>query len=261
MKKTVSLLACLLVISLPVAVFAAERVVEETFEVAPDARLVVESHKGKIKIRTANVSEIRMTARIYPDDGPDEDVDLVSIDTSSGSGYVRIKVDYDRVQRERSGGLFEGWAGTSLPLVDFDIVMPDSGRLDLETHKGELDVEAPSGEVKVESHKGEGRIANVRGDFELSTHKGEFDVEIAEMGDVQVETHKGTVDLQVRGAADFSVRGQSHKGSISFEGFDIPIERDRHHDDGLWISHTEGSGRNRIELETHKGDIRVEFVN
>jgi len=261
MKKTVSLLACLLLISLPAAVFGAEKVVEKTFEVAPDARLTVEFHKGTIKLRTAKVSEIRMTAKIHADDGPEEDVELVSIDTSSGSGYVRIKVDYDQLQRQRSRGLFEGRDEISLPLVDFDIVMPDSGRLDVETHKGELDVEAPSGEVTVESHKGEGRIANVRGDFELSTHKGDFDVEIAEMGDVQVETHKGTVDLRIRGAVDFSVRGESHKGSITFEGYDIPVERDRHRDDELWISHSEGSGANRIELETYKGDIRVEFVN
>lgn len=259
MKKTVSLIACLLLASLPAAVFGAERVVEKTFQVAPDARLTVEFHKGKIQIRTADVSEIRMTAKIYPDEGPDEDLDLVEIDTSSGNDYVRIKVDYDQVQKERSRGLFDGWDGTSLPLVDFDIVMPDSGRLDIETHKGRLDVEAPSGEVTVESHKGEGQIRNVRGDFELETHKGDFDVEIAEMKDVQVETHKGTVDLQIRGATDFSVRGQSHDGRITFDGYDIPIERDRHHD-GLWIDYTEGRGGNRIELDTHKGDIRLSFV-
>jgi len=260
-KKTASLLACLILICLPAAVFGAEKVVEKTFQVSPDARLSVEFHKGKIAVRTANVSEIRMTARIHPDEGPDEDLDLVEIDTSSSSGYVRVKVDYDQVQRKRSGGLFDSWNGTSLPLVDFDIVMPDGGRLDVETHKGRVDVEAPSGEVTVESHKGEGRITNVRGDFELSTHKGDFDVEIAEMKDVQVETHKGHVDLKIRGASDFTVRGQSHDGSITFAGYDIPVERDsdRHRHD-LWISHTEGSGANRLELDTHKGDIRVELV-
>lgn len=259
MKKAVCLIACLLLASLPAAVFGAEKVVEKTFQVAPDARLTVEFHKGKIQVRTADVSEIRMTAKIYPDEGPDSDVGLVKIDTSSGSDYVRIQVDYDQVQREHSGGLFESWGGTSLPLVDFDIVMPDSGRLDIETHKGKLDVEAPSGEVTVESHKGEGRIVNVRGDFELDTHKGDFDVEIAEMKDVQVETHKGTVDLEIRGATDFSVRGQSHDGRITFDGYDIPIERGRDRD-GLWIDYTEGRGGNRMELDTHKGDIRVTFT-
>ncbi len=259
MMKTVCLCACLLVLALPVAVFGAERVVEESFDVAPDARLFLESHKGEIKIRTADVSEVRMTARIYPDDGPAEDLDLVSIETSSGKGYVRIKVEYDEIQRQRSGELFKDSEGFSLPFVDFDIVMPDSGRLDLETHKSKIDVEAPSGEVIIETHKGEGRVTNVRGDFELRTHKGELDVEITEMGDIEIETHKGTVDLRVHGAADFSVRGQSHKGRISFDGYDIPIERGK--DRELWISHTEGGGDHRIELETHKGEIRVEFLN
>jgi hypothetical protein len=266
MRKHLRLYFCLIALGiiLPVAAFAAggERLVEESFEVAAGTELFLESHKGEVRIRTADVSTIQMTARIHTDEGSDEGSDegleLVSIETSSGKGYVKISVDYDQLQKEHRSGLFQS-EDYSMPLVDFDIVMPDSGRLKLESHKSELKVEAPSGEVRIDTHKGEGHITNVRSDFTLSTHKGDFKVEIEEMGDIDIETHKGNVNLRIHGATDFSIRGESHKGDFSFDGYDIPIERK---DDGeKWISHKVGSSEHRINLETHKGDISIAFVN
>lgn len=256
-------LCCLLTAStliLPVVAHA-DRVVDETFDVDPAVRVSVEAFKGRIEVRTEpGASTVRMLATITPDDGPEDDVEYVDVRSSVSGGSVWIAVDYDHpnLQRRDDGGWFGTSSSTSLPFVDFEIVMPDGGELELESHKSDFDVEAPSGGLEIESHKGAGEIRNVRGDFELDTHKGRFDVEIVELADVRVDTHKGDIELRIHGAQDFAIRGDTHKGDLRFRGrYDVPIRRGD--DDERWVNFEVGSGRHLIELETHKGEITVDF--
>jgi hypothetical protein len=61
------------------------------------------------------------------------------------------------------------------------------------------------------------------------------------------------------GAHDFVVRGESHKGKLSFEGRDVKVERDEDDHDQLSVHYREGSGSNRIDISTHKGSINLRF--
>lgn len=260
MKKFVLTIMMLM----PMTLFGAERSFNKSFDVAPNARFSLDCFKGEIKIRTGDVSTIQVNARIYPDEGPDSDLKYVSIDTSSASGYVRIEVEYDadsmsRTRRgeDNSSGILRNWSGTSLPFVDFDIVVPRDASLDLESHKSTFDVEAPAGAVRIETHKGTGTIKGVRNDFELSTHKGRFDVEIDKLADLEIDTHKGDVDVVIHDARDFSLRGETDSGKLDFEGYYVRVERDDHH--GEYVSETIGSGIHRIDLDTHKGRIKLHF--
>lgn len=244
---------------------ASDRIIEETFEVLETARLELESHKGKIHIETGDVSTIQMTARIYPDQGSVEDLEYVEIRTNHSDRRVSIEVDYDTNSMERSqregSGLIQSWEGTSLPFVDFDIVVPRKASLELESHKSTFEVQAPSGEIQISTHKGEGKIFGVRSDFELSTHKGEFDIEIDELFDLDIETHKGQIDVLLHGANDFRIRGESHKGRLEFAGHDIRVHRDDDDNNELWVSETVGSGEHSIKVDTHKGSIKLDFRN
>ncbi len=259
MKKILLLIMLLI----PVAAFGTEKAFDKTFDVAPGARLKLECHKGLIKIRTGDVSTIRVIARIYPDEGPDYDLEHVTIATSSGTSYVSVVVEYDAaaMSGSRRGtdspGILSDWEGTSLPLVDFDIVVPNDASLDLESHKSVFDVEVPSGEVKIDSHKGRGTITRIKNDFELSTHKGEFEVEIDQLGDLEIDTHKGKVNVVIHNARDFRLQGETDSGDLDFAGYDIRVERGEHH--GKFASTTIGSGEHRIDLDTHKGRIKLDF--
>lgn len=111
--------------------------------------------------------------------------------------------------------------------------------------------------MEIETHKGKGAIRGIRGKFELETHKGEFEVEVLELYDVHVDTHKGDIEMDIHGATDFDLRGHSHKGTLRFTGYDIPIQKD---DKTLDVSYRMGSGKNDIQLDTHKGSITVNFI-
>ena len=258
MKKIVFVLLLLI----PVAAFGAERVIDKPFEVNPAAQLSLECHKGEIKIRTGAVSSIQVHAKIYPDEGPDADLELVRLDISNSSSYVRIEVDYDvkamEMQRgSDESGILRGSNWVSLPFVDFDIVVPDGASLDLESNKSTFDVQAPAGEVTIDSHKGTGTVTRVRNDFELDTHKGEFDVEIDKMGDLEIDTHKGDVRVVIHNARDFRLRAETDSGDLDFIGYPVRIERDDDH--GKYAVESVGTGEHRVNLDTHKGKIKIDF--
>lgn len=254
MKKTL-LLAITICLATSLAT-SQEQVFEKDFPVNAGAELSLDSHKGKIRIRTHNEAVIRVKARIYTDEGRNpEMVDLVEIKARGRSDYVSLEVEYDKPAKGL-GGLLGG--SMTLPLVDWDIAVPHDAELNLQSHKSEFDVETPSGRVEIESHKGHGRISGIVSDFRLESHKGKFEVEVEQLSDLRIDTHKGDIELILHGADDFVIRGDSHKGDLRFSGRDIPVEKE---DDELMVNYRTGNGDNRINISTHKGDIHLRFVD
>ncbi|MCP4901913.1 MAG: DUF4097 family beta strand repeat protein [bacterium] len=246
----------LILVLISATVFANERTFEQSFDVTADAEFSLDCHKGTIRVRTHQAPVIQVRARIYPDQGHDPElVDMVRIEPRSGSDYVAIEVEYERPE-ERFGGLLGGSA--TLPLIDFEILVPDDAALKLSSHKCEFDVEAGTGLVEIDSHKGKGTIRDVRNELELQTHAGRFEVEVTQLADLSVETHKGKIALEIHGAYDFSIRGDTHGGDFRVDGRDVQIKKERH---GHSIDYREGSGHNRIRLSTHAGSIGLRFVN
>jgi hypothetical protein len=249
----------LMLLLVAAAAFGGERTFEKEFQVGAGAELSLDCHKGTIRIRTHSASVIAIKARIYPDEGKNPElVDLVEIKTRASSGHVSVDVDYEQTEKA-----FNGLIGDqrTLPMVDFDIAIPDDAALDLSSHKAEFDVVTGSGKVEIESHKGSGTIKGVRNELDLETHKGDFKVEVEQLADLSVETHKGDVEVIIYGARDFSVRGESHDGELRFDGRDIRVEKDEEHHHGASVSYREGDGRNRIEISTHKGTVELRFVD
>jgi len=245
-----------MVLLIAATAFATERTYDKEFQVSAGAQLSLDCHKGTIQIRTHAQPVIQVYARIYPDQGQDPALeDLLEIRERSGAAYVSLEVEYGD-----SGSIGRGLLGksTTLPLVDFEIMVPDDAALELDSHKATFDVEAGSGPVTVDSHKGGGTIRGVRGDFRLDTHKGRFGVEVEELAGIEVDTHKGEVEVAILSAGDFSIRGESHDGTLRFEGRDVEVVRDDH---DVRVDYSEGSGQNRIVLSTHDGTITFRFVD
>lgn len=238
--------------------FASDRYYDEEFQVGRDAEFSLECHKGSITIRTHPVPVISVQARIYADQGKNPElVDLTEIKARAGQRFVSIDVEYGRPDEKENSFLGES---TTLPLIEWTILVPDDASLELESHKSTFDIDAPIGQIKIETHKGRGSVRGVRGAFELETHKGEFEVEIAELTDLEIETHKGDILATIYGARDFSIDGeaQSHEGTLQFSGYDIPIKKE---DGELIVDFNSGSGRNSIEVSTYKGKIELRFLN
>lgn len=231
------------------------------FKVKANASLDVEHHKGELKIRPAAGDTIEVSYRIYykgediSDSEKTELLNAVEVQIVASERNVSIEVDYDQ-----ANDIFDAWKrrNRTMPYVDFDIFVPEDANISVESHKGNMDIDAPSGEIEIESHKGKGTLRNVRSDLEIETHKGDFNVEIAELADLEVETHKGNVTIDILNAADFRIEGESHKGALNVNGRNVKIAKEKRES---ILTYSEGSAKNEISLETHKGDITLNFKN
>ena len=256
MKRHLSF-AFVLLVTLGATAFAGpEKNFEEAFSVGPNATFSLDSHKGNIKVRTGG-DQILVKARVYYEEAVDARVlDYVNIEATHSGNLVKIEVEFDQKESKTLLESIFGKNSYSWPMVDFDIVVPDDSNLRIDSHKATFDFQVPSGDIEIESHKGSGTIANVRGDFALETHKGQFTVDVSQLGDIDIETHKGDVEILLGDASDFTIDGESHKGSLAFTGRDIRVHRE---DGESTVSYAEGTSRHRIRLETHKGNIRLNF--
>lgn len=257
MKTTLLILASLMTC---LTLVASDRIVKETFEVNPGADFYLSSHKGNIKVTTDNGHTVRITARIYVENGDDDTaVEYTEIKTTASKNYVRVKVDYHQKEWK---SLWSGLVGNEVPLpyVDFEVILPDDLNLKLNSHKSRFEIDAPAGEIQIESHKGRGYIRKVRNHFSMESHKGDFEVDILNMRDLIIETHKGTMDVRIEKAKDFTLRGTTHKGDLEVRGREVSYKSDDRGKD-LRLHERFGKGTNRVRLDTHKGRIRLDFVN
>lgn len=242
------------------SLMAADQIFEQSYPVNPGADFSLSSHKGLIKISTDNGNTVRVYARIYVEPGDDDRaVDYTEIRANADDDSVRINVDYNQDSLKSA---YSSLIGNHIPtpFVDFEIVIPDDLNLRVESHKSRFEIEAPAGLVTIESHKGTGFIKGVRNDFVLQSHKGEFDVDVEKMGDLKVETHKGDMAINVRGGSDFTLRGSTHKGDIEIDGRKVAYIREKHQR-GMYIREKFGNGNYRVSLDTHKGRIRLNFLD
>jgi len=243
---------------------AAERQWEASIDVNEDVLFSVSNHKGLVKIEVGNSNKVIIDAKVYMPDSADyteaeaqKVIDSVDFDLQESKRSVRLDIDLDTNFGEISK-LFSRKNQTH-PMVDLVITVPARASLDVETHKGTLEVDAPSGPIKVETHKGTGYVHGVQDDLKIETHKGTLDVTIDQLADLSIETHKGDVKVSVSGAENFRIDGDTHKGSLRFSGYDIPVKADEDDKHGSYVKYKQGTGENRIKLQTHKGSIRISF--
>lgn len=234
--------------------FAAERVFEDSFDVNSDVDFSIDSHRGEVNISTADVDRVEITAVIRHDDRDVvEDVEIVVVRSRE---RVKVEVDYDEVPF-RLSSLFS-WDSYDYPYIEFNILLPEQAMLEVDSHRSRLDIDAPAGRVDISAHRGSGRISGVRNNLHLDTHRGDFELEVEDLHDVRIDTHRGDVDLNILQASDFAITAESHRGDLVMRGRPALT---RSHDRNNYLSYNEGSGANRINVDSHRGDVTFRFVN
>lgn len=245
-----SLIALLLLPALPS--FAAEKVFVKTVEVNSDVRFSIDSHRGQVVITTGNVDTVSITAVIRHDDA--EVIDDVEIEVRSSPQRVSVGIDFD--QNIFSFTSLFNLNSFEYPDIRFEIVLPEQASLTIDSHRSILDIQAPRGRINISSHRGEGFISNIRNDINLDTHRGDFELVIEDLHDVQIDSHRGNIQLNIASAINFSIDANTHRGDFTVQGLDVPIRKDER---SRYIDFTQGSGINRIEIDTHRGSIDFNF--
>jgi len=240
--------------------FAAERFEEKTFDVEPGVRFSLDHYKGHIRVRTDDRSQIQIKTKVYltPEQSDYSEkecqkvVDAMEVLYSHRGNKVSVDLD-----QSSSQGLFSSLFGKSMtqPYVDFEIILPDSASLKIDSYKGSFDIHCPSELIDFETYKGTGHLSGVRSDFKLETYKGELEIDIEAMKDIEAETYKGDILMNIQGGFDFTLIGETYKGDFKVLGLDTAAMSK----DGGDLYLKEGKGTYRVDLETYKGVITLKF--
>jgi hypothetical protein len=257
------LLLSILSISLTASLCAQEtKEVRKSGPLNADGRVNVDTYKGSISVTGWDKPEFEIYARVEADDERGgyaaEKVQDTEIKIEASSSSVRIKSDYDKVERRHRSfwDLFDGGSG-NLPLVYYTIKMPRTAQLVIKDYKSETTVSDLRSDVEIETYKGEVKVNNLDGGLVLETYKGEVRADFAKLARSRFETYKGEIQIKVPKGQGMDVEGDIGRRASFDSDFDIKERyRNRSREDYDFRTSVNGGGP-LIRLKTEKGTIRL----
>lgn len=289
------LAACLALVAAPTL---AGQSVDESRQVAPDARIRIENLAGSVTVTGWNEDRVHVTGTLG------DDVESLEIRGGGDSLSIEVKIP-DR----------KGWGRRDHDVgARLEVHVPAGCRLAVETVsaeieasgvRGALDLESVSGSivaagtsasaelstvsgairftghgtaVEAESVSGGIQLDGVGGAVEADTVSGRIEVRAAALGRGDLESVSGEIELTGELAAGARLDIEGHSSNVTLRlpaatsaRFDIETfsgridndfgpqaERAQRHGPGKELEFTTGSGDAQVSIETFSGNVRVE---
>lgn len=230
--KFLSALAMSLVVMSAMTHSASAQTFSRTFTVAPEtSELEVVNQIGTIKVTVGgNAARIVINAR--------QSDNATKINASQNAqGKVKVEV------------MGQG-------MVDFEIAVPASSKIDLLCYKGAITVANLGGAVRARITDGDIQITGLRSArVEAHSTKGNvsFSGEVLPSGSYTLKSFSGRVDATLPANADFRLSAASFRGGVDLGGFQMKFAKQT--DQLVEASH--GAGRASISLWTQEGSIHL----
>lgn len=177
--------------------------------VPPNARITVRGGRGDITVRSADISEIRVTGKKTGHGWNEADAERRANTVS-----VEIVQNGDGYEVHPTG------SSDSRVIVDMDIQVPPKAAVTVRSEKGDITVSDMAAPVSVVNSSGNVEVRNTAGDVNIETHS-----DMMRRNDVTVSDTKGDVKISGRGG-EISVA--SAIGSFTLNGdFVGPIRADK----------------------------------
>lgn len=244
------------------ALSSAEEVTEQTVAVKPGTAVTVETRNGKIKVvegRDAKVL-IRSIKRARASANPRKLLSQIKVVVKQRSGTLYVTAEHP------SGSLTKQFG------VSFEIAVPKSTRLNLETRNGSVRLGHMNGPVSVSTRNGSIKAKHVAGVLSASTRNGSIRIggvastftirsrngsvrlrlaeEVQLKGKCVAETRNGSVHISAPKSLAANLSAETHNGSIRSD-FTLATSSRKHAAGKI------GAGGASIQLKTHNGSIHL----
>jgi len=191
----------------------AGREIRKTLPLAADGVVSIETFKGNVTITAWDTPQVEVVARIEPDGASPNDAEKVQntdVRIEASGGSVMIKSDYDKVSRHTFG--FDEDEG-NLPLINYAIKMPATGRLNFTDHKSTTRIDGLRSDLRIHTHRGSVVVTSFQGSINLETHRGDARVEFASLThDNRFDTHRGDIEIVVPRGGGFNLDSSVGRG-------------------------------------------------
>lgn len=184
------------------------RQVERTFSVQAGGELLAQTQGGDLRVSTADVSEVRVTARQTFRARTEAEADEIAADLK-----LTLEQQGNKVVAEARYEKKGGWFASTPVAVDFTIVVPREFHLDLKTSGGDIAVGSVKGTVKARTSGGDLEFARIDGNLDGQTSGGDISLE------------EGTADAKLHtSGGDIAVKRAGGRTVVSTSGGDIKLE-------------------------------------
>ena len=239
-----------LLLSTALAAAAQYKDVNRTVPLDGNGELVIDTHKGRIEVKTWDRAEVDIQARIEADSwtGSDELVNKTNVGIYVSAGSVRVKTEYPD---QRSVHVL--WFGGSMPEVNYRVTMPRSAALRIKDHRSEVIVRDLNGSFDLNKHRGDVRLERLAGPVNIKMHRGEVWAGLTNVtGSNRIETHRAQVHLEVPGSSRFNLDAELGRHANIRSDFTLPKEDRRRSRD---IRVPVNGGGARLKIKSDRGDF------
>lgn len=265
--RLLSLLVALSFLCISSATSQISREIHKTLPLKSDGRLVIDTYKGSITVRTHDKPQVEVDVRIESDDSNSREAEMdvkdTEIDIDGSDAEVTLHTSYKDLERERHTGfwnnIFHSFEfSNSLPLVHYTIKMPRTAELRIKDYKSRTRIDDLRSDLKFTTYKGEAEINNLLGGIELETYKGTVHISFSHLSsDSRIETQKGSITIAVPKGDKYDLLTNFGRRVNFSTDFDVQrIERNKKHNHYDYQANIHGGGP-RLRLTSEKGEMRL----
>lgn len=233
-----------------------EQTFDRTYDIRPGARLVLDNVNGRVTVAAWDQPRVRIIARQRVES---RDGDLAR---KTMAGLVNVAADANGVrihtnQPRNADGFFAWLAGQSIQTrVNYDIAVPRSMNLDVETVNGTVSAANVSGALRFSTVNGRINIERCAGELNASTTNGGIVAELLSLTPgrpLKLSTTNGRISVAVPRTIAARVDASTANGAITSE---IPVQAHSSSRNSLRGT-MNGGGNAELSLHTTNGSIDI----
>lgn len=194
--------------------------VDKTFDVRPGATFALDNVNGHVNVTSWDQPRIRVHAvkTVSRGDDPRSALNALKVEMTPRDGGVTVHTVYPS---HGSVGFLDFLTGNwSDAKVEYDVTVPRSMSLDVETTNGTIEVNGVSGLLKVETTNGSIRLDRCAGNVDAETTNGRVTAELLSVDRTRsnrLTTTNGKIVLTVPSSLAADIDASTTNGSIDSE--------------------------------------------
>ena len=229
--------------------------IDKTFDARPGATFALDNVNGHVNVTSWDQPRIRVHAvkTVSRSDDPKSALNALQVQITPRDGGVSVHTVYPN---HGSVGFLDFLTGNwSDAKVEYDITVPRSMTLDVETTNGAIEVTGVSGMLKVETTNGHIRLDRCAGNVDASTTNGGIRAELVSVDRSRtnrIETTNGKIVLTVPSSLAAEIDASTTNGGIDSELAVTTHSVGRH-----TLRGTINGGGAPLRLRTTNGSIEI----
>src|SRR5947209_3833011 len=229
--------------------------IDKTFEARPGATFALDNVNGHVNVTSWDQSRVRVRAvkTVSRADDPRSALNALRVEMTPRDGGVSVHTVYPN---RGSVGFLDFLAGNwSDAKVEYDVTVPRSMALNLETTNGAIEVNGVSGILKMETTNGSIRLDRCAGNVDATTTNGRVTAELLSVDRTRsnrLSTTNGKIVLTVPSSLAAEIDASTTNGSIDSEIAVATHSIGRHS-----LRGTINGGGAELRLRTTNGSIEI----